>query len=114
MFTVYAYMRMRVQIKTVLSGFVMHGYLGKWTLSIKSLGLVLACSAGLCIGKEGPMVHIGACCGNIVAYVFPKYGKNEAKKREVLRCTSRVHLQYKQICSVTVKITIVKHIVYMS
>lgn len=61
----------------------MRGYLGKWTLLIKSVAIMLAVSAGLSLGKEGPLVHIVCCIGNIVAYIFPKYGKNEAKKREV-------------------------------
>lgn len=60
----------------------MRGYLGKWTLIIKSVGIMLAVSAGLSLGKEGPLVHIVCCIGNIIAYFFPKYGKNEAKKRE--------------------------------
>ncbi|GFS45685.1 hypothetical protein TNIN_307361 [Trichonephila inaurata madagascariensis] len=72
------------EIKTILSGFIMRGYLGKWTLVIKSLGTMLAVSAGLSLGKEGPLVHIVCCLGNIISYWFPKYGKNEAKKREVL------------------------------
>ena len=36
------------------------------------------------LGKEGPMVHMACCTGNILAYLFPKYGRNEAKKREIL------------------------------
>ena len=44
---------------------------------------MLAVSAGLSLGKEGPLVHVASCCGNIFSYLFPKYGKNEAKKREV-------------------------------
>ncbi len=43
-----------------------------------------ATSAGLILGKEGPFVHIACCCGNIFSYLFPKYGRNEAKKREIL------------------------------
>ncbi|XP_037035268.1 H(+)/Cl(-) exchange transporter 5 isoform X7 [Bradysia coprophila] len=72
------------EIKTILSGFIIRGYLGKWTLIVKSIGLMLSVSAGLCLGKEGPMVHIASCIGNILSYLFPKYGKNEAKKREIL------------------------------
>jgi len=72
------------EIKTILSGFIIRGYLGKWTLIIKSVGIMLAVSAGLSLGKEGPMVHIACCIGNILSYLFPKYGKNEAKKREIL------------------------------
>ncbi|XP_076807131.1 H(+)/Cl(-) exchange transporter 4-like isoform X1 [Clavelina lepadiformis] len=72
------------EVKTILSGFIIRGYLGKWTLLIKSLAAPLSVAANLSLGKEGPLVHIAACCGNIFSYLFPKYGKNEAKKREVL------------------------------
>lgn len=72
------------EIKTILSGFIIRGYLGKWTLIIKSVGIMLSVSAGLSLGKEGPMVHIACCIGNILSYLFPKYGRNEAKKREIL------------------------------
>ncbi|XP_059157860.1 H(+)/Cl(-) exchange transporter 4-like isoform X2 [Physella acuta] len=72
------------EIKTILSGFIIRGYLGKWTLLIKSLGMMLSVAAGLSLGKEGPFVHVACCCGNIFSYLFPKYGRNEAKKREIL------------------------------
>lgn len=75
------------QIKTILSGFIIRGYLGKWTLIIKSIGMMFSVSAGLSLGKEGPFVHIASCCGNILSHLFPKYDKNEAKKREV--CCAR-------------------------
>lgn len=76
------------EIKTILSGFIIRGYLGKWTLIIKSVGLILSVSSGLSLGKEGPMVHIACCIGNILSYLFPKYGKNEAKKREILSASA--------------------------
>ncbi|XP_064636222.1 H(+)/Cl(-) exchange transporter 4-like isoform X2 [Lineus longissimus] len=76
------------EIKTILSGFIIRGYLGKWTLIIKSVCMMLAVSAGLSLGKEGPLVHVASCCGNIFSYLFPKYGKNEAKKREILSAAS--------------------------
>lgn len=53
------------EIKTILSGFIMYGYLGKWTFIIKSIGMIFATSAGLIVGKEGPFVHISCCCGNL-------------------------------------------------
>lgn len=71
------------QIKTILSGFIIRGYLGKWTLLIKTVTLVLAVSSGLSLGKEGPLVHVACCCGNILCHLFTKYRKNEAKRREV-------------------------------
>jgi len=76
------------EIKTILSGFIIRGYLGKWTFLIKVIGMMLATSAGLILGKEGPFVHVACCCGNIFSYLFPKYGKNEAKKREILSAAS--------------------------
>ena len=53
------------EIKTILSGFIMYGYLGKWTFFVKSIGMIFATSAGLIVGKEGPFVHISCCCGNL-------------------------------------------------
>ena len=76
------------EIKTILSGFIIRGYLGKWTLTIKALCMMLAVSAGLSLGKEGPLVHVACCIGNIFSYMFPKYGRNEAKKREILSAAS--------------------------
>lgn len=49
--------------------------------------LVLRIS-GLNLGKEGPMVHLACCIGNIFSYLFPKYGSNEAKKREILSASA--------------------------
>jgi hypothetical protein len=40
------------EVKTILSGFIIRGYLGAWTLCIKSLGMVLGTSANLLLGKE--------------------------------------------------------------
>ena len=60
------------QVKTILSGFIIRGYLGAWTLLVKSVGMVLAVGAGLSLGKEGPLVHVACCCGNL----FTRYGKH--------------------------------------
>lgn len=72
------------EIKTILSGFVMHGYLGGRTLFTKSVGLALSVASGLSLGKEGPFVHIASCVGNIVSRYFSKYETNEGKRREIL------------------------------
>ncbi|XP_050998362.1 H(+)/Cl(-) exchange transporter 4 isoform X3 [Acomys russatus] len=72
------------EIKTILSGFIIRGYLGKWTLLIKTVTLVLVVSSGLSLGKEGPLVHVACCCGNFFSSLFSKYSKNEGKRREVL------------------------------
>lgn len=62
----------------------MHGYLGGRTLAVKAIGLTLSVAAGLSLGKEGPMVHIASCIGNMVSRVFTKYETNESKRREIL------------------------------
>ncbi|KAH0606437.1 uncharacterized protein H6S33_004098 [Morchella sextelata] len=72
------------EIKTILSGFVIKGFLGFRVLFIKATGAVFAVGSGMCLGKEGPFVHISACVGNIVARLFPKYRDNARKQREII------------------------------
>ncbi|KAL7906276.1 chloride channel [Trichoderma velutinum] len=72
------------EIKTVLGGFVIRKFLGPWTLVTKSVGLVLAVSSGMWLGKEGPLVHVACCCANIFIKLFSNINDNEARKREVL------------------------------
>lgn len=64
------------EIKCIISGFVMDGFLGWPTLFIKSLGLPLAIAAGLSVGKEGPSVHYAVCVGNSIAKLITKYKKS--------------------------------------
>jgi chloride channel 3/4/5 len=71
-------------VRVILSGFVLHGFLGFKTLVIKSAGLILSVSSGLSLGKEGPYVHIATCVGNIACRLFSKYDRNDGKRREVL------------------------------
>lgn len=72
------------EVRVILSGFVLHGFLGVKTLVIKSLGLILSVASGLSLGKEGPYVHIATCVGNIACRLFEKYDRNDGKRREVL------------------------------
>jgi chloride channel 3/4/5 len=76
------------EIRVIVSGFVLHGYLGLRTLVIKSLALVLSIGSGLSIGKEGPYVHIATCIGNIVCRFFYKYRENDGKRREILSASA--------------------------
>ena len=56
------------------------------TLIVKALCVVIAIPGSLFIGKEGPLAHIGANVGTLVAYYIPipafDYFKNEVTKRE--------------------------------
>ncbi|KAI1403973.1 chloride channel [Hypoxylon fuscum] len=72
------------EVRVILSGFVLHGFLGFKTLIIKSVGLILSVASGLSLGKEGPYVHIATCIGNICCRLFSKYDRNDGKRREVL------------------------------
>lgn len=72
------------EIKTILSGFVIPHFLDLKVLLVKAIGATFAVSTGMCLGKEGPFVHISTCVGYIVANWFPKYGKNGKKLREML------------------------------
>jgi len=72
------------EIKTILSGFVIRGFLSLRVLLVKAVGAVFATGSGMCLGKEGPFVHISACTGNLISSFFEKYRFNEGKKREVL------------------------------
>ncbi|KAF2027938.1 chloride channel protein 3 [Setomelanomma holmii] len=76
------------EVKVILSGFVLHGYLGLRTLIIKTLALILSVASGLSLGKEGPYVHIATCIGNIACRIFPKYSDNDGKRREILSASA--------------------------
>jgi chloride channel 3/4/5 len=72
------------EVRVILSGFVLHGFLGVKTLVVKTVALVLSVASGLSLGKEGPFVHIATCVGNIACRLFDKYDHNDGKRREVL------------------------------
>jgi chloride channel 3/4/5 len=76
------------EVKVILSGFVLHGYLGLETVVFKTLALILSIASGLSLGKEGPYVHIASCVGNICCRIFAKYRDNDGKRREVLSASA--------------------------
>jgi len=76
------------EIKCILGGFVMKGYLGFGTFFIKSMTLPLVIASGLSVGKEGPSVHVACCIGNLVASLFKRYSRSQGKMREMLTASS--------------------------
>jgi chloride channel 3/4/5 len=72
------------EIKTVLSGFVIPHLLDFNVLVVKAVGSIFAVSSGMCLGKEGPFVHISASVSYLVAMIFPKYRDNGREMREIL------------------------------
>ena len=69
-----------------LNGINIPGLISLRTLFVKIVGLGLAVSSGLCIGKEGPLAHIGAILGHCIAYLpLPclEYFRNDVDRREL-------------------------------
>ena len=75
-------------MKTILGGFVIRNFLSLSTLVTKVISLILSVASGMALGKEGPLVHVACCVGEIIPSFFKKYAKNEAKKREMLSVAS--------------------------
>jgi len=73
-----------VEVMGLLNGINYPDTIGFTTLFVKVVALTFAITGGLCIGKEGPLVHIGAIMGVITCYLpFKqfKYLQNDVYKR---------------------------------
>lgn len=64
------------EIKTVLSGVMIRGYLSSWAVIIKTVGLAFSVAAGLNLGKEGPFVHLVSAIAHICASMFKEFQEN--------------------------------------
>ncbi|KAH8663115.1 chloride channel [Tricladium varicosporioides] len=84
------------EIKTILSGFVIPHFLDFKVLVAKAVGSTFAVATGMCLGKEGPFVHISTSVGYLVAKKFPKYEENGRKMREMLSvaCSSGLSVAF--------------------
>jgi len=61
-----------LEMKAILSGFVIRGFLSGRVLLVKAVGAVFAKGITMCLGKERPFVHGSACA----AISCPTYLKN--------------------------------------
>ncbi|KAJ7049658.1 Cl-channel protein [Mycena amicta] len=76
------------EIKCILAGFVMQGFLGFMTFFVKSIALPLVIASGLSVGKEGPSVHVACCIGSLVAGLFVNFRRSQGKMREIVTAAS--------------------------
>ena len=74
------------ELMAYMNGVNYPNFISLSTLFVKIVGLCFAVSAGLCVGKEGPLAHIGANIGQAVLYLPFAYllkFHNEIDKREI-------------------------------
>uniref|UniRef100_A0A803LCB5 Chloride channel protein n=1 Tax=Chenopodium quinoa TaxID=63459 RepID=A0A803LCB5_CHEQI len=86
------------EIKAYLNGIDTPNMYGLPTLLVKIFGSIGAVSAGLDLGKEGPLVHIGACIASLlgqggtekhrVKWRWYRYMNNDRDRRDLITCGS--------------------------
>ncbi|XP_041007964.1 chloride channel protein CLC-b-like [Juglans microcarpa x Juglans regia] len=84
------------EIKAYLNGVDTPNMFGATTLIVKIIGSIGAVSAGLDLGKEGPLVHIGACFASLLGQGGPsnyrlkwhwlRYFNNNRDRRDLITC----------------------------
>ncbi|GMI68338.1 CHLORIDE CHANNEL-A, chloride channel A, CHLORIDE CHANNEL A [Hibiscus trionum] len=86
------------EIKAYLNGVDTPNMFGATTLLVKIFGSIGAVSAGLDLGKEGPLVHIASCIASLLAQGGPdnyrlkwrwlRYFNNDRDRRDIITCGS--------------------------
>ncbi|XP_027101934.2 chloride channel protein CLC-b [Coffea arabica] len=86
------------EIKAYLNGVDTPNMYGATTLIVKIIGSIGAVAAGLDLGKEGPLVHIGSCIASLLGQGGPdnyrikwrwlRYFNNDRDRRDLITCGS--------------------------
>uniref|UniRef100_A0A0D9XYZ6 Uncharacterized protein n=1 Tax=Leersia perrieri TaxID=77586 RepID=A0A0D9XYZ6_9ORYZ len=84
------------EIKAYLNGVDTPNMFGAPQLFVKIIGSIGAVSSGLDLGKEGPLVHIGACLANLLSqggwgkyklkWRWLRYFNNDRDRRDLITC----------------------------
>nr|XP_043614679.1 chloride channel protein CLC-a-like [Erigeron canadensis] len=84
------------EIKAYLNGVDTPNMYGASTMFVKIIGSIGAVAAGLDLGKEGPLVHIGACIASLLGQGGPdnyrlkwkwiRYFNNDRDRRDLITC----------------------------
>ena len=74
------------RMKGVLGGLHIHHFLSFRALFAKIVGLSLAYSSNISIGKEGPYVHVSACIAQLMmrTSLFKRYGRISSRRIDML------------------------------
>ncbi|XP_075510752.1 chloride channel protein CLC-b [Primulina tabacum] len=86
------------EIKAYLNGIDTPNMFGATTLIVKIIGSIGAVAAGLDLGKEGPLVHIGTCIASLLGqggsgnyrlkWRWLRYFNNDRDRRDLITCGS--------------------------
>lgn len=86
------------EVKAYLNGIDAPNILAPKTLIVKIFGGIGAVAGGLDVGKEGPMVHIGACIASLLSqggskryhltWRWLRYFKNDRDRRDLVTCAA--------------------------
>lgn len=84
------------EVKAYLNGVDAPSILAPTTLFVKIFGSIFGVSAGFVVGKEGPMVHTGACIASLLGqggsrkyhltWKWLRYFKNDRDRRDLVTC----------------------------
>ncbi|RWR84712.1 chloride channel protein CLC-c-like protein [Cinnamomum micranthum f. kanehirae] len=84
------------EVKAYLNGVDAHSILAPSTLFVKIFGSIGGVSAGFILGKEGPMVHTGACIASLLGqggshkyhltWTWLRHFKNDRDRRDLITC----------------------------
>uniref|UniRef100_J3L6C8 Chloride channel protein n=1 Tax=Oryza brachyantha TaxID=4533 RepID=J3L6C8_ORYBR len=84
------------EVKAYLNGVDAPSILAPSTLFVKIFGSIFGVSAGFVMGKEGPMVHTGACVASLLGqggsskygltWNWLRYFKNDLDRRDLVTC----------------------------
>ncbi|KAJ4875946.1 Chloride channel protein CLC-c [Raphanus sativus] len=84
------------EVKAYLNGIDAYSILAPSTLFVKIFGSIFGVAAGFVVGKEGPMVHTGACIANLLGqggskryrltWKWLRFFKNDRDRRDLITC----------------------------
>uniref|UniRef100_A0A9I9DCW1 CBS domain-containing protein n=1 Tax=Cucumis melo TaxID=3656 RepID=A0A9I9DCW1_CUCME len=84
------------EVKAYLNGIDAYSILAPSTLFVKIFGSIFAVAGGFVVGKEGPMVHTGACIASLLGqggsrkyrltWKWLRYFKNDRDRRDLITC----------------------------